>query len=84
MSHLHAWNTPQGCNALHIAAMEGRLDSVKVLLRCGIDFSAKDNAGKTALDYVMGDESKRVEKEIKAEIIEMISAAIEKGGGGGS
>jgi len=43
---------PQGRNALHFAAMRGiRADVVQTLLDAGASVNARDDGGKTPLDY---------------------------------
>jgi hypothetical protein len=44
--------TPAGDSALHIAALAGKLDVVRLLAKNGADLSLKDGAGLTALQVV--------------------------------
>ena len=43
----------RGGNVLHYAALTGNLNRVKLLIERGADVNAKDNSGKTVLDYVI-------------------------------
>jgi hypothetical protein len=42
----------EDCAALHVAAMNDRLDVIKLLLNAGPEMNISDNEGKTPLDIV--------------------------------
>ena len=43
----------QGQSALHIAAQQGDVNMIQVLLKCQVDSTLVDNNGKTALDIAI-------------------------------
>ena len=51
-------------SAIHYSAFNGQLETIKHLISRGIDFMAKDDDGKTALDFAI--------KQNKKELIEFL------------
>ena len=51
-------------NAAQIAAMNGHIEILQMLVDHGVDVNETDNAGYTPLDYVVGTESKELHQQI--------------------
>ncbi len=45
------WRSPEGDSCLHYAAMRGDEDSIRILVKLGVDVNLTGDMGQTALHY---------------------------------
>jgi len=59
---------PSNYNAAHLAATHGSVDAIDILATAKADFNAKDDWGRSALDYAVEQHRRQTEQAIKAHI----------------